>query len=86
MNPFSGGSNIGGMHSSANSIAHTQSGRLSSLRSVSGNMGESDFRALSNKEAMAATQISKDEIEYEIYQAMDENEKEILDFISDNRQ
>ena len=56
---------ISGVHSSANNIFASEHASISRSRSSSGTSSEADYRALSHKDAQGATNIAKDELEYE---------------------
>lgn len=70
------GLSIGRNHDSANNIFKNTHSELSRIHSSSGGASESEMRALSMKDVKSVTDITKDELEYEITDLMAEQDSE----------
>lgn len=64
---------VTGVHNDANNIFRNTHGSLSRIHGASGNVGsEADYKALSQKDTKSITDISRDELDYEIRDLMGE--------------
>lgn len=70
------GLSIGRNHESANNIFKNTHSELSRIHSSGGASSEADYRALSMKDTKSVTDISKDELEYEITDLMADQDSE----------
>ena len=70
---------ISGVNQHSGNIFSESSNSLSRLRSSKGGASEADMRAISQKDVKSVTNITKDELEYEIDDMMFEQGKEWQD-------